>query len=148
MYILLSVCPNKLGFTIWHVTKISLAIDPASQPGALGKGQQVATSLTTFFQFFCYVTPIAGAIIGTNRLGQHIGFFFFFFFHLRSIGFISDELRFQLVADQYLGKYKTISIFCIIYMIGLIIITTTAIPSSILSGAAYPGFIVGIIIIG
>ncbi|KAI8977078.1 POT family-domain-containing protein [Mycotypha africana] len=87
---------------------------PAEQPGAMGKGQQTATALTTFFQFWCYITPIFGAI----------------------------------VADQYLGKYKTILINTIIYFFGLVILTLTSIPPGLASGAAFPGFIVAIIIIG
>ncbi|KAI9272742.1 POT family-domain-containing protein [Phascolomyces articulosus] len=87
---------------------------PADQPGAMGKGQQTATALTTFFQFWCYITPIIGAVI----------------------------------ADQYLGKYKTILLFSIIYFIGLVILTCTSIPMAIESGAAFPGFIVAVIIIG
>ncbi|OZJ03127.1 hypothetical protein BZG36_03878 [Bifiguratus adelaidae] len=87
---------------------------PADQAGALGKGQQTATALVTFFQFFCYVTPILGGII----------------------------------ADQYLGKYKTILTFAIIYVVGLVIMTATSAPSAIASGGAFPGFIVSIIIIG
>ncbi|KAI9497643.1 POT family-domain-containing protein [Zychaea mexicana] len=87
---------------------------PADQPGAMGKGQQTATALTTFFQFWCYITPIIAAII----------------------------------ADQYLGKYKTILYFSCIYFVGLIILTCTSIPTSIDSGGAFPGYIVAIIIIG
>ncbi|CAO3634834.1 unnamed protein product [Cunninghamella blakesleeana] len=87
---------------------------PAETPGALNKGQQTATALTTFFQFWCYCTPIIGAI----------------------------------VADQYLGKYNTILVFSGIYLIGLVILTCTSIPAAIASGAAFPGFIVSLIIIG
>ncbi|CEP16928.1 hypothetical protein [Parasitella parasitica] len=87
---------------------------PAISPGALGKGQQTATSLTTFFQFWCYITPVFGAV----------------------------------VADQFWGKYKTILVFSIIYFIGLLILTLTSIPPGIASGAAFPGFIVAVIIIG
>ncbi|KAL0095080.1 POT family-domain-containing protein [Phycomyces blakesleeanus] len=87
---------------------------PAEQPGALNKGHQVATALTTFFQFWCYVTPIIGAI----------------------------------VADQYLGKYRTILLFTSIYFIGVLILTLTSIPVAIENGAAYPGFIVSLVIIG
>ncbi|ORE12082.1 PTR2-domain-containing protein [Rhizopus microsporus var. microsporus] len=87
---------------------------PAEYPGAMGRGQQTATALTTFFQFWCYITPVIGAII----------------------------------ADQYLGKYKTILIFAIIYFIGLILLTLTSIPSAIATGATFPGFIVSLIIIG
>ncbi|CAO3621308.1 unnamed protein product [Mucor fragilis] len=87
---------------------------PAEQAGAMGKGQQTATALTTFFQFWCYITPIIGAI----------------------------------VADQYLGKYRAILLFACIYFIGLVILTATASPMGIENGAAFPGFIVAIIIIG
>ncbi|KAI8365405.1 POT family-domain-containing protein [Radiomyces spectabilis] len=87
---------------------------PAAQPGAMNKGQQTATALNTFFQFWCYITPVIGAV----------------------------------VADQFWGKYKTILIFAGIYMTGLIILTLTAIPPAIASGASFPGFVVAIIIIG
>ncbi|KAI8068315.1 POT family-domain-containing protein [Gongronella butleri] len=87
---------------------------PAEMPGALGRGQQTATALTTFFQFWCYCSPIIGAII----------------------------------ADQYLGKYKTILLFSCVYLVGLIILVTTSIPPAIDSGAAFPGFIVSLIVIG
>ncbi|CAO3632264.1 unnamed protein product [Cunninghamella echinulata] len=80
----------------------------------MGRGQQTATALTTFFQFWCYITPIIGAVI----------------------------------ADQYLGKYKTIVLFAIIYMVGLIILTCTSIPAAIESGATFGGFIVSIIFLG
>ncbi|TQB69084.1 hypothetical protein MPDQ_002379 [Monascus purpureus] len=82
--------------------------------GALGMGHQGATGLTTFFQFWCYVTPIFGAI----------------------------------VADQYLGKYKTIVIFAFIYVIGLLILVLTSIPVSLQHGAGLGGFIASILIIG
>ncbi|KAI9496064.1 POT family-domain-containing protein [Zychaea mexicana] len=87
---------------------------PAEQPGAMGKGQQTATALTTFFQFWCYITPILAAI----------------------------------VSDQYLGKYKTILASSIIYMVGLLILVCTSIPTAIEHNAAFPGFIVSIILIG
>ncbi|KAI9476519.1 MAG: POT family-domain-containing protein [Benjaminiella poitrasii] len=87
---------------------------PAELPGAMDKGQQTATALTTFFQFWCYITPVFGAI----------------------------------VADQFWGKYKTILVFALIYCFGLIILTLTSIPMAIDNGAAFPGYIVAIIIIG
>ena len=80
----------------------------------MGKGQQTATALTTFLQFWCYITPIIGAII----------------------------------ADQMLGKYKTILVFACIYFVGLLVLTLTSIPAAIASGATFPGFIVAVIIIG
>ncbi|KAK2806130.1 hypothetical protein FQN51_008084 [Onygenales sp. PD_10] len=82
--------------------------------GALGMGRQGATGLVTFFQFWCYVTPIFGAI----------------------------------VADQYLGKYKAIFVFCIVYLVGLLILLLTSIPVALEHGAGLGGFIASIIVIG
>jgi POT family proton-dependent oligopeptide transporter len=82
--------------------------------GALGLGHKGATGLSTFFQFWCYVTPILGAI----------------------------------VADQYLGKYNTIVIFCGVYIVGLLILTLTSLPTALDHGAGMPGFILAVIIIG
>ncbi|MCJ1255653.1 peptide transporter ptr2 [Lignoscripta atroalba] len=45
--------------------------DPSGLPGAIGKGQTAATGLTNFFQFWCYVTPILGAIIADQYLGKY-----------------------------------------------------------------------------
>ncbi|CAB4419192.1 unnamed protein product [Rhizophagus irregularis] len=84
------------------------------QAGAIGAGQETATALIYFFQFFCYITPLIGAI----------------------------------VADQYFGRYNTILLFCIIYMVGLTVLTATATPMAIAAKAAFPGLIVSMIIIG
>ncbi|CEL06622.1 Putative Oligopeptide transporter [Aspergillus calidoustus] len=89
-------------------------LDGSEGRGALGMGHQGATGLTTFFQFWCYVTPIIGAII----------------------------------ADQYLGKYKTIVVFCGIYLVGLLILVCTSIPSALENGAGLGGFIAAVLIIG
>ncbi|KAJ5975012.1 hypothetical protein N7481_008719 [Penicillium waksmanii] len=89
-------------------------LDGSQGRGALGMAHQGATGLTTFFQFWCYVTPILGAI----------------------------------VADQYLGKYKTIVYFCIVYLVGLLILVCTSIPAALEHGAGLGGFIVAILIIG
>ncbi|KAF4808444.1 Peptide transporter PTR2 [Colletotrichum siamense] len=83
-------------------------------PKGLGMGHQAATGLNLFFQWFCYVTPILGAII----------------------------------ADQYLGKYKTILVFCAFYWVGLVILWTTSLPVAMANGAGKPGYIVAIIVIG
>jgi len=88
--------------------------DGSEGRGALGMGHQGATGLSTFFQFWCYVTPILGAII----------------------------------ADQYLGKYNTILIFCMVYVVGLLILTCTSIPSALSHGAGLGGFVVAIVVIG
>ncbi|CAO0802193.1 unnamed protein product [Mucor circinelloides] len=44
---------------------------PAELPGAMGKGQQTATALTTFFQFWCYITPIIGAVVADQYWGKY-----------------------------------------------------------------------------
>ncbi|KAJ6260023.1 hypothetical protein Dda_5668 [Drechslerella dactyloides] len=40
-------------------------------PGALGLGQRGATALGMFFQFWCYVTPLAGAVAADQYLGKY-----------------------------------------------------------------------------
>ncbi|KAE8836381.1 hypothetical protein HRS9139_04479 [Pyrenophora teres f. teres] len=51
-------------------------------PGALGRGQAVATALGNFFKFWAYASTVIGAII----------------------------------ADQYLGRFKTIALACGVYI--------------------------------
>ncbi|KAI6780716.1 uncharacterized protein J7T54_001220 [Emericellopsis cladophorae] len=53
-----------------------------------------------------------------------------------------------IVADQYLGKYKTIIVFAGIYWFGLVILWTTSLPASLDAGAGLPGYIVAIFVIG
>ncbi|CAG8784755.1 4295_t:CDS:2, partial [Racocetra persica] len=89
-------------------------VEKNGQPGAIGAGQQAATALTLFFQFFCYITPIFGAIL----------------------------------ADQYIGRFNTIFMFCCVYMVGLVVLTVTAIPQAIASGISLPGLIIAMVIIG
>jgi POT family proton-dependent oligopeptide transporter len=53
-----------------------------------------------------------------------------------------------IIADQYIGKYNTILVFCVVYLVGLLILTTTSIPSALAHGSGLGGFIVSILIIG
>jgi POT family proton-dependent oligopeptide transporter len=53
-----------------------------TQPGALNRGQQTATLLTTFFQFFVYLTPIAGAIVADQFWGKYKTIFVACFIYL------------------------------------------------------------------
>lgn len=53
-----------------------------------------------------------------------------------------------IIADQYLGKYKTIVLFCGVYLVGLLILVCTSIPTALEHGAGLGGFIVAILIIG
>lgn len=52
------------------------------------------------------------------------------------------------VADTYLGKYNTICVFCIVYMIGILILFVTSLPSVASHSTSLGGFITGIIVIG
>jgi POT family proton-dependent oligopeptide transporter len=45
--------------------------DPQAKPGALGKGQRASTGLTTFNQFWNYVTPLAGAYLADTYFGRY-----------------------------------------------------------------------------
>jgi proton-dependent oligopeptide transporter, POT family len=89
-------------------------LDGSEGRGALGLGHQGATGLTTFFQFWCYVTPIFGAII----------------------------------ADQYTGRYVAIVGFCIVYIIGLLILFLTSLPVALRNGAGLGGFATAVVVIG
>ncbi|RUS27671.1 putative peptide transporter ptr2 [Jimgerdemannia flammicorona] len=53
-----------------------------------------------------------------------------------------------IVADQYLGRYRTILVFSVIYMSGWLILTATATPAGLAAGAGFPGFIVALVVIG
>jgi proton-dependent oligopeptide transporter, POT family len=53
-----------------------------------------------------------------------------------------------VVADQYLGKYKTIALFCGVYLAGLLLLFITSLPASLERGAGLGGFVASIIIIG
>ncbi|KAF7329107.1 Peptide transporter PTR2A [Mycena kentingensis (nom. inval.)] len=39
--------------------------------GALGMGQRASTGLTTFYQFWCYVTPLYGAYLADTHWGRY-----------------------------------------------------------------------------
>lgn len=40
-------------------------------PGKLDRGQSVATALQNFFTFFCYFTPMLGAIVADQYVGRY-----------------------------------------------------------------------------
>lgn len=84
------------------------------RPGALGKGQSVATAVSYFFTCWCYATPILGAI----------------------------------VADTYLGRYKTICCGTCIALLGILILFVTSLPDALDHGTGMPGLLVALIVIG
>lgn len=53
-----------------------------------------------------------------------------------------------IVADQYLGRYRTIVLFGFVYTVGLLILFLTSLPIALQNGAGMGGFIAAILIIG
>ena len=52
-----------------------------------------------------------------------------------------------IIADSRWGRYKTITVFCFVYFLGLLIITATSTPAALKHGAGLPGWIVGAIVV-
>ena len=88
--------------------------DGEDLPGAIGRGTAFASGMQNYWQFWCYVTPIIGAI----------------------------------VADQYLGRYKTIILFSCFYITGLVILLVTSLPFAIENGAALGGLAAAMTVTG
>ena len=59
--------------------------DPNGLPGALGLGQSGATALSNFFQFWCYVTPILGAVVADQYLGKYATIKYFSLIYMAGI---------------------------------------------------------------
>ena len=52
-----------------------------------------------------------------------------------------------VIADVWWGRYKTITVFCGIYFVGLMIITVTSLPVLLRGGWGLPGWIIGAAIV-
>lgn len=59
--------------------------DDQANPGAIGLGQTGATGLSNFFSFWCYLTPILGAIISDQYIGKYNTIFYAAFVYLAGI---------------------------------------------------------------
>ncbi|KAK7949539.1 hypothetical protein PG988_016178 [Apiospora saccharicola] len=53
-----------------------------------------------------------------------------------------------VVADQYLGKFKTILLACAIYTVGLVILVATSTPAALRDGAGFGGLVIAMVTIG
>lgn len=113
---IIELCERFTYYGCQGVFQNYVANSPSGSDGSVGLGLEHtgATGLTTFYTFWCYVTPLLGGI----------------------------------VADQYLGKYKTLLASSGIYMAGLLVLVCTAIPSSLSHGAGLGGFITSILLTG
>ena len=86
-----------------------------------------------------------GALPGILGLGQstavniYNAFFLFSFF---------TPILFALVADLWLGRFKTLMVGLSLYLAGGVILTTTSLPSAIDQGAGVGGFAASLILIG
>ncbi|ORX61522.1 putative peptide transporter [Hesseltinella vesiculosa] len=62
-----------------NYVQFSMSDDPQ---GKLARGQSMATALQNFFTFFCYVTPMLGAIVADQYLGRYWTIIFFSIIYL------------------------------------------------------------------
>ncbi|ABN64941.1 peptide transporter [Scheffersomyces stipitis CBS 6054] len=100
--------------------------------------------LSAPFQNYMQNTPEDSpkGILGLNQQGATaLSYFFQFWCYVTPIfgGWL---------ADTYLGKFNTIFVFCIVYIIGIFILFITSIPAITSKTTATGGFIAAIIIIG
>ncbi|KXJ87923.1 POT family protein [Microdochium bolleyi] len=84
---------------------------------------------------------VPGALGRGQATGAALGNFFKFWAYLCTVFG-------AIVADQYLGKFKTIVYSVPIYVIGMVILVATSTPMSITSGAAMGGLIATMILVG
>lgn len=52
-----------------------------------------------------------------------------------------------VIADAKWGRYKTITVFCAVYFVGLVVITVTSFPSLLNAGLGLPGWAIGVMIV-
>lgn len=52
------------------------------------------------------------------------------------------------VSDTFWGKYKTICVFAIVYVVGILILFLTSLPVSVRNGHAFGGYVTSLVVIG
>ncbi|EGV60397.1 peptide transporter ptr2 [Yamadazyma tenuis] len=100
--------------------------------------------LSTPFQNYMQNTPSdspAGVLSLGNSSATALSYFFQFWCYVTPIFG-------AWIADTYLGKFKSISVFCGIYIVGIFILFITSIPSVADKNTSLGGFVTAIIIIG
>ena len=124
--------PVKIPLSCWLVGVVALA-EQFSYYG-----------LTAPFQNYMQNGPDGhppGALNLKNQGATALSYFFQFFCYVTPIFG-------AWVADTYWGKYKTIVVFCLIYMVGVLILFITSLPSITSYNTALGGYVVAIVIIG
>ena len=99
-------------------------------PGGSGSGAPVSASSSS---------P-AGALDLGHRAATGLNLMFTF------LSYISPIVS-GIIADAKWGRYKTIAVSCVVYFVGLVIVTATSTPSALKHGAGLPGWIVGAVIV-
>ncbi|KAL1297995.1 hypothetical protein AAFC00_006501 [Neodothiora populina] len=62
------------------------------------------------------------------------------------ISYVTPTLA-AVVSDNYLGKFRTISISLVLYIVGIVVLLITSIPSLLARGSGIPGFVISILIV-
>lgn len=130
-------------------------LDGSLGRGALGQGHMSATALTTFFSLWCYGKFFLDGEPYSPKLSQPVIISCLECDDnaIHTPGPVANNLIVTpifgaIVADQYLGRYRTIVLFGLVYTIGLLILFLTSLPIALQNGAGMGGFIAAILIIG
>lgn len=83
----------------------------------------------------------AGALGNGQATATALSNFFTFFCYV-------SPLLGAFIADQYLGRYRTILLFSSFYLTDWIILTCTATPALLAAGSGFSGYVISLIIIG
>ncbi|KAH8688585.1 hypothetical protein GQ44DRAFT_744903 [Phaeosphaeriaceae sp. PMI808] len=94
-----------------------------------------------YMEYPSYSQDPPGAL-GLGRAGATRIYCAFYVFYY------TTPLPFAILADKYLGRFKTLYASFVIYLLGCGALTATSFPSSIKQGMAAPGIIAGMALIG
>jgi POT family proton-dependent oligopeptide transporter len=96
-------------------------------------GQQASTGLNTFYQFWCYVTPLGGAYVADT--------------YVRICAYSLLPWQLMFVILQW-GRYKTICVSVAIAILGHIIMIISSVPGVIDKDSAIGPFALSLVVMG